>query len=145
MTVTLYKCNNPSNTIGKTCQGGDVVTDVFFKSQTDIINPVLTLKKDDTIFNYNYAFIEQLKRYYFINDIKVFPNNIYEVQLSIDVLQTYKDDILNGWGTVRQQSNVNPYYNSGYQSEVRTDTTVYKSDTSITTGSNIVLVTIGGV
>lgn len=145
MTVTLLKCNNPNNTIGKTVQGGTTIKDVVFKSLTNVIEPVLTIKADDTIYNYNYAFIEHLKRYYFINDVKVYPNNIYQLTLKVDVLQTYKTDILAGYGVVRQQAKNNPYYNSGYQSEVRTETDIYKSDKELKRIDSKILVTIGGV
>lgn len=42
----------------------------------------------------NYAHIPIFKRYYYITDIVSVRNNLWEIQMSVDVLMSYKDDIL---------------------------------------------------
>lgn len=62
-----------------------------FKENVSVLNPNLILKNYD---GGNYAFIPSLKRYYFIDDVILLKGNLYELVLSVDVLTSYKDDIL---------------------------------------------------
>ena len=64
-----------------------------------------------------------------------------------DVLESFKDEILASSGFINQQSqNVNKYYNSNYQSEVRKEVDLYKSNVTIPVYvKSTILVTIGGV
>lgn len=64
-----------------------------FKQATSIVDPVLLVNSSD-IYKYNYCYIEDFGRYYFVSNHTSYPNNIWEVTCSIDVLATYKNDIL---------------------------------------------------
>ena len=44
---------------------------------------------------FNYVYIPAFNRYYFVNDITAIRSNLWEMSLSVDVLMTYKDAILN--------------------------------------------------
>ena len=62
------------------------------KLDNSILEPVLILK------NYsdgNYCYIKELNRYYYIRDIKLLNGGLYQLQLDVDVLMTYKDIIMN--------------------------------------------------
>lgn len=75
----------------------------------------------------------------------MFPNSIYELDLSVDVLETFKSDILKSKGFVNRQTEFNSYYNRDYTSEVRKEIDIYKSETTLNIDSkNMVLVTVGG-
>ena len=102
------------------------------------------LKYDDLI-NFNYMYIDKFKRYYFIEDVEVFPNKIYKLTLKCDVLMSFKDDILNSYGNITSQTNYNDYYNFNYSSEVRKETNIYNSDVELDTIKSTILCTIGGV
>lgn len=63
-----------------------------FKEQSNIINPSLILK------NYksgNYCYIGDLKRYYYVRDIDLLEGGLFRINCEIDVLMSYKDDIIN--------------------------------------------------
>nr|DAL07618.1 MAG TPA: hypothetical protein [Caudoviricetes sp.] len=62
-----------------------------------VLAPVLAITSTEEypLIGYNYAYIPRYKRYYWITDIKVDPNNLWWVYLSCDVLATYKTDIQN--------------------------------------------------
>lgn len=145
MQIILYKTRSTSNTIGKALETETPVNNVLLKDRTDIKQPVLKLKNDDSIFGFNYCFIPNFNRYYFIQNIRVFPNSIFELDLSVDVLETFKTDILSSKGFVNRQSEFNAYYNKDYNSEVRKEIDVYNSDKTLNINSNnMVLVTVGG-
>jgi hypothetical protein len=72
-----------------------------------VLAPVLAITSTDEypLIGYNYAYIPRYKRYYWITDIKVMPNNLWWVYLSCDVLATYKTDIQNSTEYVARSAN----------------------------------------
>lgn len=60
---------------------------ILIKKSTSVVNPIIIIKDDDGIIpTFNYVFIEQFARYYFVTDIIILNNNIYEIHLHCDVL-----------------------------------------------------------
>ena len=143
MIAKTYNTESSLNTINKII---NFVTDidVKFKDEVNIYNPTIVLKYDDLI-DFNYIYIDKFKRYYFIEDIEVFPNKIYHLTLKCDVLMSFKDDILNSYGNITSQTNYNDYYNFDYSSEVRKETNIYNSDVILDDVKTTILCTIGGV
>lgn len=52
------------------------------------------------IVNTNYAYIPEFRRYYFISDIVVLYNNIYQISMQCDVLMSFKEEIKNLSGLI---------------------------------------------
>lgn len=143
MIAKTYNTNDSTNTINKTLNFISDI-DVKFKEEVNIYNPNIMLKYDDLI-NFNYMYIDKFKRYYFIEDVEVFPNKIYKLALKCDVLMSFKDDILNSYGNITSQTNYNDYYNFDYSSEVRKETNIYNSSVTLDESKTTILSTIGGV
>lgn len=140
--LVLYNTSSANNTINK------VLTDAteyeIEIKRPDNINHIAILLHSDDFIDFNYAYIDRFKRYYFIEKIEIRQNKMYELYLRCDVLETFKDEILQCEGYIFQQENINPYYDSGYKSEERKEIDVYKSDVSLTGETSTILVTIGG-
>lgn len=143
MQIKLYNTTDDNIKVNKTLSD-EVVYNIKIKAETSIIEPTIILQTENYITS-NYAYIEHFNRYYYIENIVVFPSNIYNISLRCDVLMSYKDDILNSYAYIEQQTNVNEYYNSDYQSEVRKEVDIYKSNVILEEGKENVLVAIGGV
>lgn len=145
MLMKMYDTKSSNNVINKVLEN-EHEFDIKFKDKTDIVNPVVILSSKTLILS-NYAYIPDFNRYYFVDKIELFPNSIYHITLRCDVLESFKDEILASSGFINQQTkNVNKYYNSNYQSEVRKEVDLYKSDVTIPTDvKTTILVTIGGV
>lgn len=145
MIMKMYNTSDSNNTINKTLSN-ETEYEIKLKGETDIKTPVVVLHSDSIIL-FNYAYIPEFNRYYFIDKIELFPNGIYNISLKVDVLESFKAEILASSGFINQQTkNVNKYYNSNYQSEVRKEVDLYKSDVTIPTDvKETILVTIGGV
>ena len=143
MLAKTYNTNDSTNTINKTLNFVANI-DVRFKEEVNIYSPSIMLKYDDLI-NFNYMYIDKFKRYYFIEDVEVFPNKIYKLSLKCDVLMSFKDDILNSYGNITSQTNYNDYYNFDYSSEVRKETNIYNSNVILEDVKTTILCTIGGV
>jgi hypothetical protein len=63
-----------------------------FKDNIDILNPILLIK------NYtggNYCYILDFERYYFIDDVSLLKGGVYQLHCSVDVLQSYADELEN--------------------------------------------------
>ena len=67
--------------------------DCQLKDRTTITSPTLILQSTAPVF-YNYAYIPEWKRYYFITNTASI-RGMWEVDLTVDVLATFKDYILN--------------------------------------------------
>jgi len=145
MLMKMYDTKSSNNVINKVLEN-EHEFDIKFKDKTDIVNPVVILHSSTLILS-NYTYIPDFHRYYFVDKIELFPNSVYNITLRCDVLESFKDDILASSGIINQQSqNVNKYYNSNYQSEVRKEVDLYKSNVTIPIDvKSTILVTIGGV
>lgn len=91
MNVTFYNNLSNLNVIYKRLEKINTLS-FTFKENSNIINPSLILK------NYkggNYCYIEDLERYYYIKDIDLLSNGLVKINCEIDVLMSYKEDIIN--------------------------------------------------
>lgn len=143
MLMKLYTTKTPNNTIGKVLEN-ETEYNIKFKSQADRTKPVVVLMSE-TMIDFNYAYIPDFNRYYFVESIEVTPNKIYNISLRCDVLESFKNDILASSGFVNQQTTPNKYYNSDYQTEIKKEVDVIKSSVTLDTAKSTILVTIGGV
>lgn len=143
MLMKLYTTKTPNNTIGKVLEN-ETEYNIKFKAQADRTKPVVVLMSE-TMIDFNYAYIPDFNRYYFVENIEVTPNKIYNISLRCDVLESFKNDILESSGFVNQQTTPNKYYNSDYQTEIKKEVDVIKSNVTLDTTKSTILVTIGGV
>ena len=100
--IALFKNSAEPNRLFK----GDYLTSVgsiygTFRDEVSVTEPLITIQYDKPI-DFNYIYIPILKRYYFVNDYTFTSNKIYEVLLSVDVLMSYKDAILNCKGFIER-------------------------------------------
>lgn len=83
------------------------------KDGSSIVNPIVILKKmsDSHIRQFNYAYIKELGRYYFVNDIVEMPAEQIQVSMHVDVLNSYKNDIRGITALIERQENLySPYF-----------------------------------
>ena len=105
MTIIFYKTLSKPNEINKVLQNSFKITGSF-KTDTDVIKPIIKVLNttDFNIFNYNYCYISELKRYYFVEDISILADKLFFISLSLDVLYTYKNTILSSVGNISRYS-----------------------------------------
>ena len=114
MNISLYKTNSEKNVVYKTLTAELSFTDVTFKNPTEILNPVITLSTAIDVESYNYCYIPEFNRYYYISNIVSVVNGLWSLNLSVDVLMSFKqyfakfDVILK-----RSQTEYNKYINDG--------------------------------
>jgi hypothetical protein len=144
MTITLYNCTDSSNRIDKTVANGLTVTGVM-KNALDIDNISVDIQTPVETFNYNYCYVQELKRYYFIQTPVVSPNGIMTLPLVCDVLMSFKSTIENIVGTIGKRSNPQKY-NSAFSANFDTRPGVerYNYTNNFDETGNIIMVTIRG-
>lgn len=101
MTVDFYTIKDANNVVNKDLPASSKHTvnnvDIFKPSVID--SPRLVLGAFTDMTDKNYCYIDKFKRYYFINSITVTSAQRVIMDLTCDVLYTYKDDILKCKGT----------------------------------------------
>ena len=109
ITVTLKNNSSPVEKIGKTLTAGTDFTCVL-KEGTSILRPTLVLSSSSNLGSFNYMYISDFSRYYFIDDIVSLHNNLWEVSGHVDVLETYAAQIKTNTAVIkRQQTKYNLY------------------------------------
>lgn len=84
--------------------------EVQLKEPSSILSPIIRI--EDSVYNpeWNYCYIYIWNRFYFLHDATIVPGGIWEVQLGVDVLATWKDYILGSTAYVaRSASNWSNY------------------------------------
>lgn len=144
MIMKMYNTSDSNNTINKTL-ANETEFNIKLKGNTSITQPVVVLHSNNIIL-FNYAYIPEFNRYYFVDKIELFPNGIYNITLKVDVLESFKNDIKNSYGMISKQTNINNYYNDGYESEIKKEVDLYRSNITFNLDTKEkVLVTIGGI
>ena len=78
------------------------------KGDINIISPTLIIQNFSTDFNYCY--ISDFDRYYFVKSITLLTGQRIQIDLSVDVLMTYKEEIKNLTVNVLRYENIEPTF-----------------------------------
>lgn len=84
----------------------------ILKTDTSIIAPTLIVNNlsIEELTQCNYCYIADLKRYYFVKNINLNSNNTISIECEVDVLNSFKEEILLINGTVKRAENLNNGY-----------------------------------
>lgn len=105
------------------------------RDEVSIMNPVVMIEVE-SIPRYNYAYIPELQRYYMVDDITVYRDGLIYVTLSVDVLMSFKRDILSSIAVVDKQAmreNGDEYIDDG---SLVTDNLMFTTITEYSAGFN---------
>lgn len=94
-------------------------TSVALKERTDLKAPVFIVSFDPTGYNYCSWIIQErgIDRYYWIDRVIFVHNNLWEVHCSLDLLATYRNDILQSSARILYDSD--PNYKDEYYDDLR--------------------------
>ena len=114
MNITMYKTKSANNVISKKLVSEkNLGNSCILADNTSVTSPAVIIggiSSLDTISDYNYAYIPQCHRYYYINDIIALSGGRVKLLLNVDVLMSYKTDILNSTQLVTRQKNKGKMY-----------------------------------
>lgn len=102
-TIWLYNNSSENNAIPKTINLVAKYEGVDIKQGTSLTTPTILLSGALDPSAFNYCLIDVFNRYYFIKDIIMVGADLWEIQCTIDVLETYKSEILSRQYLVERQ------------------------------------------
>lgn len=91
-TISLFKTNSENNRVVKALTSGKEMSGEL-RNQTSVLNPSIRIESADNISTYNYVYIPEFGRYYYITDITSVRTNCWIISLRCDVLMTYSPQI----------------------------------------------------
>ena len=141
----LYNYNGKYNSLPKTLGDGTTLRGLL-RDTYNVASPVLTVRHT-LPFTFNYCYVPVLGKYYFINRVDITGNDTARLELSCDVLQTYKDAILASVGTVTQRDTPNKYVNdreAKYDVRPNFETVNFPVSGLFNKDGSIIMVTIKG-
>ena len=144
MTVIFYKYDGIKNKINKTLENGFTVNDVIIQNDFDITDFYLLIK--NTAFNseYNYCYIQDLGRYYFIESVEKMNGTIYKIRLTVDVLKSFSTQIENIQAIITKSENPDNNFVDCEKSENYTSEVINMTDNFNHNGNLILVTSLGG-
>ena len=87
-----------------------LTTQVDFTCELSIERPFIIADYDENLLTCNYAYIDLFKRYYHFSETPKIENGFIKIQLEIDVLMSFKEDVLNADITALRSTNKPNFY-----------------------------------
>lgn len=81
---------------------GNPITQLYLKDKTELINPVIIL--DDFPQDVNYCHLSEFDRFYYLTNVEFIDGQFY-TSWHVDVLMSFKDDILKNKALVQRNTN----------------------------------------
>lgn len=150
MQISLFTYNMEKERIDKT----DYLFNRFplegtFRQSSSVIDPVVIIEKTNPQKPiYNYMYIEEFQRWYFINDIITIRNFLWEIHAHVDVLYTWRNSIKNSKCIIdksEENKNSNLYLNDGsFVMDTRKYNQVIEFPNGLSNNGQFILICAGG-
>lgn len=143
MELVLYSYNGNNLTVNKTLNDGLSVNGNLRQSAS---NETLSIELETTFenFNYNYCYCVELNRYYFIESFYLDITRLYTVNLRIDYLKSFQDEILKSECEIVECENNYASDFIRYDSNTKEKITVFNGNNIFNSDTSIVLVASKG-
>lgn len=145
-TISLFKTASENNRVVKVLTDEKQLSGEL-RNQTSVLNPSIRIESADNISTYNYAYIPEFGRYYYITDIVSVRTSCWVVSLRCDVLMSYKDEIqgLNVILNNTQETGRSNYLASpNWVNLVKTKTDIKVFPSGLSEQGEFILITAGG-
>ena len=151
MQIDLFVCNAEHNRVDKTAYISNRFTmNGYIKKSTSALNIIIEVEKSNPVkYDYNYMYISEFDRWYYIDDIVNVSANRWQILASVDVLMSFRTDILSTTAIIEKSENdqnANLYLDDG---SFVMDTRKYNEIKEFSSGFNntgeYILICAGGV
>lgn len=144
MDIIFYNNLSDPNTINKALNEVTTLSGEL-KTSCDIITPNITISNNGMI-NANYCYIPEFGRYYFIVRQTILTNNVIEIDLNVDVLESFKLEILSLPCILENSTTNNDNYLNGpeWVTSVKTTTHIKQFPSGLNNSGEYILITAGG-
>lgn len=148
MEIQLLINNSERQAINKSLSSGITLLGSL-RNESSIINPIILIEIDNPS-GYNYMYIPEFGRYYFITDAVSVRTGLWRISGAVDVLMSFASDILNLNVIVSDLSlgeeKASTYIEGEqWKSTVKTMTDVINFPNGLLDSGEYILITSGGV
>ena len=139
MELKLFQNKSSENTINKDLT---LITtkNINLKQSTNLYQTFLVFKNDGITDYSKVNYAKMLNKFYFVSHETLQNNSLIRLELKEDVLETYKDNILNSSADIIEKSTTNNVRNIATSKEV--ETFKLKSTVVLPKTQNVIMVTV---
>ena len=107
MTIKTYRYIGDSRKIDKTLIAVKTYSNAVIVGDMSIHTPTISLQLDSftDVINFNYIYIQELRRYYYVVDSTIKEDGYVQIKCRVDVLKSFKNDILGSTQYIDRQQN----------------------------------------
>lgn len=145
MNIYLYVNSSERQAITKTLSGATELIGSL-RSETSVISPQIIIEGTNPT-GFNYAYIPQFGRYYFIDSMDSIRTNLWRLNLSVDPLMSFHDQVLNLQVIVSDDTAPDAeQYMSGsvWATTVKSKTDIVNFPNGLLENGEYILITAGG-
>lgn len=145
MEIHLYVNSSEKNQLGKTL-GSELILTGNLRDEASVTNPVILIQADN-VSGYNYAYVKEFNRYYFIRNMVSVRTGLWRIELSVDVLESYKTEIKKLSVILRDTETTGATnYLSGdvWKTNVKETTNIINFSGGLSDTGEFILITAGG-
>ena len=145
MNLRLCINNSEKNKINKSFTAGVTLSGTL-RNESNVVTPSIIINIDNPTI-YNYAYIEDFGRYYFITDYISLRSGIWQIILKSDVLMSFKDSILASSVLINstETTGKNNYLSgSNWVSNCKAKTDILTFSQGLLNDGQYILITAGG-
>lgn len=145
MKITLYTNNSEKNKLEKNLANAKEFSGNL-REESSIVNPSILIQTENPS-SYNYAYIPEFNRYYFIADAVSVRTNIWRLSLHTDVLMSFKDGIKNApviLSDTESTGATNYIMGEQWKTNVKNATEIINFPKGLNTNGEFILITAGG-
>lgn len=147
MEIKLFKTSSPRKKLVKELTDGITLVGTL-RAQSSVMAPTFTIQ-DTAVIGYNYCYISDFGRYYYINSISALRANLFELSLGIDVLMTYAEAIRKNYAIVDKVQNFGAAYNyindGSWVNTNRMEQSIINFSGGFNENGEFILITAGGM
>ena len=139
MELKLFQNKSSENTINKDLT---LITtkNINLKQSTNLYETFLVFKNDNITDYSKINYAKMLNKYYFVSYETIQNNSLIRLNLKEDVLETYKDNILNSSADITEKST--PSYSGSIRTSKEVETFKLKSTVVLPKKQSIIMVTV---
>ena len=145
MEIRLYNNISDNRTVRKKLLNEFSLTGTL-RDSCSLLEPVINIENNNVV-RFNYAYIPDFQRYYFVKEITNLRKNIWTLELEVDPLMSFKGDILALQVVVDKQSSDvigDEYIDDGsLVADANTFTSVYNLSNGFNDHGEYILITAG--
>lgn len=144
VTIDFYNYDRRTYAVNKVLANPTSMSGVL-RDKTNVMMPELSVRFN-RVFDFNYCYIRELNRYYYIVDVTILDATTFKIRLSLDVLKTYETEIMAATGTIIESDDADKYISNRQKIfDVRPNTEKIEFSPNLFNGTgSIIMVTLQG-